>query len=378
MNEEIIVSLTSYPKRLSRIKEVIESIRGQTLIPQKVILYLDSNEFRNKDEARDVLDITDDFFLVKWVDLNLRVHGKYFYALQEYCDKIVITIDDDVLYDSRCIEDLYNKHLEFPDCVVCRRGKLLSWRKDGGISSYNNWYELGWRNENKPRVDLLAMGVGGVLYPPFMSSKGLFDVERIKATAPNADDIWLKAIETNNDVTVVYVKPSGKDLFLHFENAIGLYLSVNKDGGNDRQISKIETIYRGVFSDECRMPDSLIDTEVKQMLEEDQINKIASRKRILDSLDSFIIYGAGKYAHTLLDEISCYGMDKKIEGIAVSDLDKEYCINGVSVKCIEQYVGDKKEHNYILAVRSENYKAEILRRLAELGVPPKNIYDVEY
>ena len=47
-NNEIIVSLTSYPKRINKIKQTLDSIFNQTIQPDKILLWLSNSEFENK------------------------------------------------------------------------------------------------------------------------------------------------------------------------------------------------------------------------------------------------------------------------------------------------------------------------------------------
>ena len=44
----VVVSLTSFPKRIDTVDIVIKSMFKQTVIPDKILLYLSKEEFKNK------------------------------------------------------------------------------------------------------------------------------------------------------------------------------------------------------------------------------------------------------------------------------------------------------------------------------------------
>ena len=95
---DIIVSFTSYPKRIMTIDKVIESVINQTVPPDKIVLYLSSCEFQDCNAMPDLEKYKKYGFEICWCDENLKSHKKYYYAMQQYPDDIVITIDDDFYY----------------------------------------------------------------------------------------------------------------------------------------------------------------------------------------------------------------------------------------------------------------------------------------
>ena len=96
--------------------------------------------------------------------LDLKSHKKYFYVMQKHKDTPIITVDDDTIYTSNLVEDMYSTHISSPDRIVCGRCKRMARDADGRILPYENW-------ENKVEVpnckddDLFGIGVGGILYP---------------------------------------------------------------------------------------------------------------------------------------------------------------------------------------------------------------------
>ena len=112
--KELIVSMTSHPARINNVALVVETIYKQTRLPDKVILWLGESRFPGKyaDLPKELVKLATDKKLdVRWCDdVDLKPHTKYFYAFKEYPDALIITVDDDILYHPKLIENLYNSY----------------------------------------------------------------------------------------------------------------------------------------------------------------------------------------------------------------------------------------------------------------------------
>lgn len=202
-NEEIIVSLTSFPARFSKLYLVVESILCQTMKPDKIILYLDDDVVVDLEELPESLKQLRKYG-VEFEKRGGRIkpHKKYYYAIKEHPDSTIITIDDDIIYPNNLIEELYKVHRRFPDCVVATRSHKILFNEDGTIKKYNDWE---WMNDEveKPSMQLMATGCGGVLYPAHCMNEKLLDMPLFLKLAPNADDLWLKVMQVLNQTPVV-------------------------------------------------------------------------------------------------------------------------------------------------------------------------------
>ena len=196
----IIVSLTSYNKRLSSVVLTIKSLLKQTKLPDKIILYLYKDEKEYLPSALTKL-VDKNNLKIEWVDEDLKPHKKYYYAMQQFPNDFIITVDDDVIYDRHLIEYLWKSHLKFKKSVIATRAHQVTF-KNNIIQPYNKW---NWNSklESTPRMDLVATGVGGILYPPHLLKKELLtDKEKIKKYL-RVDDLWLKNIEVISRVSTV-------------------------------------------------------------------------------------------------------------------------------------------------------------------------------
>lgn len=193
--EKIIVSLTSYGKRLETVFITIKSIMYQTMKPDAIILYLDESTGNNLIAHEKEL-IRAGLTIKRNVE-NLKPHTKYYYAMQEFEEALIVTVDDDIIYDDELIEDLYLHHIKFPEAVICRRGHRMI-KQDFRIAPYKKWE--GCVKTNYPTDELFPTGVGGVLYPCGEYRKSFLNREIVVKNALTADDIWLKAIQLLNGV----------------------------------------------------------------------------------------------------------------------------------------------------------------------------------
>ena len=200
--QKVIVSLTSFPPRYKTIVPCLQSLLMQTYTPDRIIVWLYEKDFPITDEMEELTRFGVEYISVKE---DLQPHKKYFYAMQEFHDDIIITVDDDVIYPQNMIENLIQTHKRYPDCVVANRVNKIIKIQDGSLFSYNLWIH-NYTGSTKPRNDILATGVGGVLYPPGCLDKRCFDIESIKKNCLGADDIWLKTMELLHGTKVVWAK----------------------------------------------------------------------------------------------------------------------------------------------------------------------------
>lgn len=163
---EIIVSFTSYPERILTIGQVLDSIINQTILPDRIVLYLSSVEFKGFKNMPDLEKYKKYGFEIHWKEENLKSHKKWFYAFQEYPEDIIITIDDDVVYTNTALEKLLKYHRKFPKAVIGRRAHLITCNEDYSIASYNDWHHRCSIYVGIPRMNLIVTGNGGILYPP--------------------------------------------------------------------------------------------------------------------------------------------------------------------------------------------------------------------
>ncbi|MST56358.1 glycosyltransferase [Pyramidobacter sp. SM-530-WT-4B] len=204
---KIVISLTSYPKRIKDVAGVLETIFRQSRKADEIVLWLAEEQFPKKendlpDNLRKLVDQRK--MTVRWIAEDLRPHKKYFWALPSYPDDIVITIDDDLIYPSDMIDSLFVSYLIYPRAVSAMRAHLIVINEALEIEPYNNWILETDHCRYRPCMQLLSTNGAGTLFPPgIMRKNELYNSDAIKDTCLNADDLWLKAMQLCENVPVV-------------------------------------------------------------------------------------------------------------------------------------------------------------------------------
>lgn len=242
----VIVSLTSFPDRINSVHKAIESLLAQTVKPDMVILWLASSQFPHKlrDLPISLLRLRRLGLTIRWCD-DIRSHKKYYYAMQEYPDAIVITADDDLYYPSDTVEILLNGHKRFPTYVCATRCHVIGFDQDGKVLSYKLWEKEQSRFLDTPSMLLFSTSGAGTLYPPHCMSEHLFDRDVFETSCPTADDVWLKTMQTVAGVKTVQIAPNRPLNYIEGSQERTL-TQVNVDlDGNDKQIAFLNEAYRG-------------------------------------------------------------------------------------------------------------------------------------
>ena len=248
-DKKLIVSLTSYPKRIGTVALALESIYAQTRPADEVVLWLAREQFPGleKDLPENLTVLMDGGKLtVRWCD-DLKSHKKYFYALQDYTEDLVVTIDDDLIYGEHMLEDLYNCYLRHPNAVSTVRAHLMVFDSGNHLMPYGDWIQETDVCLDKPSMQLFATGGAGTLYPPGIFKKELFDKQAVIDTCLYADDLWLKAMALLSDVPIVVAQPFVELRYLPGSQDEALYLLNVDENQNDVQWAKISDWADGKF-----------------------------------------------------------------------------------------------------------------------------------
>jgi len=241
-----VVSLTTFPARLNNLWMVLYCMYKQTVLPGKIVVTLIKEEIPG---GFDSLPESLKYYADKGVeflfaDENLRPHNKYFYTRQKYPERIVITIDDDLLYYYDTIERLLMLHNKYPEAICSNRvhGIVFNGNK---LEKYSKW-RPAFKPEG-PSNMLCALGYSSVLYPPSFQYIDLFDIDKIKALSLGADDIWLMVMEILSDTKVVVGKYYAHPVTLPSSQKIALQKINNAAiSRNDKYISLLDKEYKFV------------------------------------------------------------------------------------------------------------------------------------
>lgn len=233
----IIISLTSFPQRINKVWLVIESLLRQRCKPDKIILWLSLKQFKDLNSLPvKLLELQKRGLEIRLCEDDLRSHKKYYYSMQEFPSDIIITVDDDVIYNTKLICNLIEDHNKFPSSIICNKGKELG-IKDDKITPYINWSVIN--KQYGPSMEIMPIGIGGVLYPPNCLHKDAFKVELFKKLCFYADDIWLNFMSRKNGTSVVKTYYNSNYLPVINKNNVALSEINVRNGLNDKQFADL-------------------------------------------------------------------------------------------------------------------------------------------
>lgn len=201
--QKIIVSLTSFPARIDTVWLTIESLFQQRTKADKIILWLAEEQFAGREALpQRLLDAEKRGLTIRFCD-DLKSHKKYFYAMQEYPDDLIVLADDDAFYPRDMLKKLLALHEQYPLDIISSTSAVTT---TGYHSVPSQWHA--------PRMDqrLLHSFIAqpfsgsGTLFPPGSLDRRAFDKERITLFCPFADDLWLffMALCAHTPVTAMY------------------------------------------------------------------------------------------------------------------------------------------------------------------------------
>ena len=227
----VYISLTSIFTNQDILLQTLQSIIKQTRQPDKIFLYLSEESyildtgFKDKKITNsNLLKFIDDNSIIdiNWVK-NTGSYRKLLPLLKEKWDEdcIIITIDDDTVYDTNLIENLINDYNE-QKCVIGYRGFTPLFNK---LENFNYW-----KRDKLQHLSLYNFftGKGGILYKPQFFHKThdlVFNDKIYLDTCPTGDDIWFYIVRLLNNVKGYldnkewHVKDlSNSGLFVNFNN----------------------------------------------------------------------------------------------------------------------------------------------------------------
>ena len=314
-NRRLVVSLTSYPARLGTLDQTLATIYAQTRQPDEIVLWLAREQFPalEGDIPQALLQLVEEKKLtVRWCD-DLKPHKKYFYALQEYREDLIVTIDDDLLYPEHMLENLYQSWLRHPGAVSAVRAHLMLVSQAGEIRPYNEWVKETDVCQDQPSMQLFATGGAGALYPPELFPEETFDKTAVLDTCLWADDLWLKAAELIADVPVVVAQPFEDLRYVPGTQEAGLYHQNEDANRNDTQLAAISTwmdanVAPGVLKEKLTGSDVGVD-----LLGMDAVNAHVAAERVKMRQKLRTVNAKLKQAYA----------DKSERGLRIKELEKE-------------------------------------------------------
>ena len=249
---KMIVSLTSYPKRIHYLDVVLYSILNQTVKPDKIILWLSFEEFPNLED-----DIPSSILELKkfGIDIefckNIFAYKKLIYSLEKYPNDIIITADDDAYYPSDWLEKLYNAYLENPKAIHCHKARKILLDDNNNVLPYDKWkYIQVMNNIENTSFRNIGIGLGGILYKYDLLYKDILNEKLFMDLSPLNDDpwFWAMAVLNGTKINIINANIEPIDIRVDDDRWHGLFQDFNKTN-NDKYITNIFNHYGDKLKD---------------------------------------------------------------------------------------------------------------------------------
>ena len=245
--DKIIVSLTSFPARISTVHQTIESLLKQTKKADKVILWLAPEQFPNKEKdlPQKLLNLCDCGLTIDWYH-DIKSYKKFIPSLKKYPNDIIVTADDDLIYEKDWLEKLVASYIKYPKNIHCHRAHGIT-MKDNSLSPYRQW--LWCKKISDESFNNFCTTGAGALYPHHCLHPDAFVQEQFIKLAPTADDIWFWAMAVHNGTRIRIIENANSNLTYVPGTQEGecLWQENGVSGKNDEQLQNVLEEYPDVF-----------------------------------------------------------------------------------------------------------------------------------
>lgn len=148
---EVVVSLTSWKKRIDNVSRTIFSLYNNTFKPRSIELNLSEEEFPNKEKdlPKDLLLMATELPInINWVGKNTKSFKKIIPTIKKYFDEkelYLFSADDDVIYPKDILEKFIAINLKHQGtCCVCFGNCAGSLSKQPVVRGAATLYKIGF------------------------------------------------------------------------------------------------------------------------------------------------------------------------------------------------------------------------------------------
>jgi hypothetical protein len=238
---KLVVSLTSYPPRYQTLDLTLRTLLSQEMAPDEIVLWI-AHEDRASLPRR--VEALQDYGLIVRTCEDLKSFKKLIPSISTYPDAYIVTADDDRRYAPNWIRRFAEEYTS-PNEILCQEAYRIILDLNGRLLPYNEWPSLG---SARGPTDLggpgiFPVGSEGILYPPGAFKQEVLNVAEALRLCPHGDDIWNYWM-TQPGIVRRRIHPAGKicDEWPGTSH-VGLWLTQNIRGGNDRQIAAMIEAY---------------------------------------------------------------------------------------------------------------------------------------
>jgi hypothetical protein len=109
--------------------------------------------------------VKNNFIEIIYVEQDMKEFNKYYYIPDKYKKYIIITSNDNFIFEKESIENLYKSYLSNPNCISARRVFKMRYYDNWILKPFYSWNQ-DYNLEKNPKFSLFAIHGDGVLFPP--------------------------------------------------------------------------------------------------------------------------------------------------------------------------------------------------------------------
>lgn len=249
-HENIYISLTSIFQNQDILMKTCESLINQTLLPDKIFIYLSElpylldlgfkDKLISNNNLQTFLERHSNLINIKWVE-NEGPYRKLLPLLKEKWNEecIIITVDDDTIYDKGLIKNMINDY-KIHNCVINYRGFTPSCKN---LNNFN--YHKRDKLVNKHLYNF-PTGKGGILYKPsffYKTTNLIFNKDVYMHCCKTQDDIWFYLVRIKNNI---YCYIDAKQ-YMSKDNSNKYALYTNYNSKNDSNTIALLNVLKNIF-----------------------------------------------------------------------------------------------------------------------------------
>lgn len=244
--EKVIVSLTSYGRRVEKILPfTIISLLRQTYKPDMVLLWLDDEYWNDGNLPLMLKRLKNKGLTIRYCK-DIKSYTKLIPTLKEYPNDLIVTCDDDMFYRKNMVEQLIKEYMQDPSYIYTHRAHKLLFSSNGQLMLYNDWdLEVSGLKGHS----VFPTGVGGCLYKRSLLYKDICREDLFLKLAPRADDVWFYFMEVMQGTECVVLPYKGyvciplDAFYQYFHKEASLSATNCKESQNDVQIRNVMAHY---------------------------------------------------------------------------------------------------------------------------------------
>ncbi len=214
-NADFVISISSYPARISLVPAVFESLGRQVAFPKSYFLVLTEEEWPERKVPNYIDKLVSLGVEIVWVKGNSFAVKNIAPIVEQFPDVGVVILDDDIIYGKYVISDLVNSDYVKSGAIVGHVAKSIH-RVGDNLSMWHRHEKTA--DPSTPTTSVFFIGYSGIYYPRNTLDKKVSDLTAIKKIVPGrGKDIWLYAAA---------IAANSKQVCLGSDNRKGYYIPI--------------------------------------------------------------------------------------------------------------------------------------------------------